>query len=167
MPLRLWETMCGPGETAWDVGCRRAGREEGSFSYRNAIVAEKDGDVAAALIGYAQPAETEPIDYDTMPPSFVPLQELESLAPNTWYVNVLAVMPQHRRRGIGAKLMAIAEEAALREGKPGLSVIVSDANIGAKRLYLACGYRQTATRPMVKHGRESESKHWILLTKPL
>ncbi len=167
MPLRLWENMRGHGETAWDVGRRRAEREEGSFSYRNAVIAEKNGEIAAALIGYAQPAEPELVDYEAVPPAFIPLQELENLAPNTWYVNVLAVFPRHRRRGIGARLMAIAEETALREGKPGLSVIVSDANTGAKQLYLACGYRQTATRPMVKDGWDSEGEHWILLTKAL
>jgi ribosomal protein S18 acetylase RimI-like enzyme len=167
MPLHLWETMREPGETAWDVGRRRAEREEGSFSYRNAVVAETGGRITAALIGYAQPAEPEPIDYQNMSPVFIPLQELENLAPNTSYVNVLAVHPDHRRRGIGARLMAIAEETAVREGKPGLSVIVSDANIGAKLLYLGCGYRQTATRPMVKGAWSTEGENWILLTKPL
>ena len=167
MPLQLWETMREPGETAWDVGRRRAERDGGSFSYRNAVVAETGGKIAAALIGYAQPSEPEPVDYDKTPPVFVPLQELENLAPNTWYVNVLAVHPDHRRRGIGAQLMAIAEETAMREGKPGLSVIVSDANIGAKLLYLGCGYRQTATRPMFKGTWHSEGENWILLTKPL
>ena len=32
--------MAETGATPWDVGHRRAGREDGSFSYRNAIVVE-------------------------------------------------------------------------------------------------------------------------------
>ena len=167
MPLRLWETMREGGETAWDVGRRRAAREQGSFSYRHAVVAEADGQVAGALIGYPQAAAPEPIDYATMPPIFVPLQELENLAPNTWYVNVLAVYPRFRRQGLGGKLMAVAEDEAVKQGKPGLSVIVSDANIGAKQLYLGFGYRQTAMRPQVKGDWDTEGTAWILLTKML
>ena len=162
MPLRLWEDMREPGETAWDVGRRRAAREEGSFSYRNAVIAEIDGQPAGALIGYAQPATPEPIDYATMPPAFVPLQELENLAPNSWYVNVLAVFPPHRGRGIGARLLGKADETAAGMGLPGLSVIVSAGNVGARRLYEACGYTQAAERDKV-----GEDGAWVLLTKTL
>jgi GNAT superfamily N-acetyltransferase len=100
--------MAEEGETARDVGQRRARREEGSFSYRNAIIAEEDGRPAACLIGYALPDAPEPIGYDTMPAMFVPMQELENLAPGTWYVNVLAAYPEFRGRGIGAGLLALA-----------------------------------------------------------
>lgn len=162
MPLRLWENMREAGETAWDVGRRRAAREEGSFSYRNAAIAEMGGQPAGALIGYAQPAIPELIDYATMPPVFVPLQELENLAPNSWYVNVLAVFPAFRRLGIGAHLLARADKEATRLGLPGLSVIVSDGNIGARRLYEACGYREAAGRAKV-----DEAGAWVLLTKML
>jgi ribosomal protein S18 acetylase RimI-like enzyme len=167
MPVQLWEGMREPGETAWDVGRRRASRDEGSFSWRNAVVAEAEGQVAGALMGYPQPAIPEAIDYGAMPPAFVPLQELENLAPNTWYVNVLAVFPAFRGQGVGTTLMAVAEDIAAKEGKPGLSVIVSDANTDAKRLYLACGYRQAATRPKVKDALRLDGQTWILLTKTL
>jgi ribosomal protein S18 acetylase RimI-like enzyme len=166
-PLTLWEGMREPGETAWDVGRRRASREEGSFSYRNADVAEMDGRVAAALIGYPQPAEPEPIDYAAMPPAFVPLQELENLAPASWYVNVLAAYPECRGLGLGTKLLAIVDGNAAQSGLSCLSVIVSDANAGARRLYLRCGYHETATRPMVKEGFETAGTAWVLMTKTL
>ena len=80
MPSYLWARMAEPGEGIWDVGRRRAKREEGGFSYRNAVVLEEDGRVAACLIGYPLPDEPEPIDYERMPAMFVPLQELE-----TWH----------------------------------------------------------------------------------
>ena len=38
LPLYLWKKMAEPGETAWEVGRRRAKREDGGFSYRNATV---------------------------------------------------------------------------------------------------------------------------------
>ena len=45
---------------AWDVGRRRAAREEGSFSYRNATIIEQCGQYAGCLIGYAIPDNPEP-----------------------------------------------------------------------------------------------------------
>jgi ribosomal protein S18 acetylase RimI-like enzyme len=168
MPLHLWERMCELGETAWDVGRRRAAREEGSFSYRNAVVADIDGRAVGALIGYAQPTDPEPIDYASMPAPFVPLQELENLAPGSWYVNVLAVEPDERGKGIGAKLLGIADETARRGGLRSLSVIVSDANHGARRLYERCGYREAGSRLMFKDWDwENEGTAWVLLTKAL
>ena len=50
LPLYLWERMAEPGETAWDVGRRRARRESGAFSYRNAVVAERHGKTAGCLV---------------------------------------------------------------------------------------------------------------------
>jgi ribosomal protein S18 acetylase RimI-like enzyme len=167
LPLYLWDRLKQPGQTAWDVGLERARREKSGFSYRNAVVAEIDGKCAACLIGYPQPEHPEPIDYAAMPPIFVPLQELENLAANSWYVNVLAAYPDFRGQGLGTKLLAIADELADATGKSGLSLIMSDANEGARRLYERRGYREAGARPMVKEDWENQGRNWILLTKPL
>ena len=165
LPLYLWSRMAKPGEDAWAIAERRAQREEGSFSYRNTVVAEADGRVAAALIGYLLPGEPEPIDYSTMPAMFVPLQELENLAPGTWYVNVLAAYPEHRGKGYGTRLLDLADRIAADAGASGLSIIVSEANDGARRLYERCGYREIAKRPMVKEDWENRGENWVLLVK--
>ena len=165
LPLYLWDRLKADGETAWDYGRHRAERETGSFSYRNAVIAEIGGKCAACLIGYPQPDEPEPIDYETMPPMFVPLQELENLAPGTWYVNVLAAFPEYRSLGFGTRLLGIAEDIARANHKTGLSIIVSDANHGARRLYLRCGYREAGERRKVKDGWQTEGRSWVLLTK--
>jgi ribosomal protein S18 acetylase RimI-like enzyme len=164
MPLYLWSQMAEPGETAWDVGRRRAAREEASFSYHNATIIEHDGQCAGCLIGYGIPDKPEPIQ-DDMPAMFAPLQELENLASGTWYINVLAVRPQFRRQGLGTKLLGLAEETAQNLGERGMSVIVSDANLGAHRLYERLGYDERARRPMVKENWENEGRSWVLLTK--
>ena len=49
----------------------------------------------------------------------------------------------------------------------GLSIIVSDGNAAARRLYERCGYRLAATRPMVKEGWESTGANWLLMVKGL
>ncbi|HXF53894.1 MAG TPA: GNAT family N-acetyltransferase [Hyphomicrobiaceae bacterium] len=162
----LWERTAGPGETAWCVGRRRARREEGSFSYRNAVIAEISGSVAGCLIGYPLPDEPQPIDAE-MPAMFVPLQELENRACGTWYVNVLATYPAFRRRGVARHLLALAETAAKRAGRRGLSIIVADTNAPARRLYEFYGFRQEADWAMVKEGWQGPGTRWLLLVKPL
>lgn len=164
LPLYLWGKMAEPGESAWEVGRRRAAREEGAFSYRNATVIEHAGECAGMLIGYDIPDQPEPIGAD-MPAMFVPLQELENLAPGSWYVNVLAVQPRFRNLGLGTRLLGRADEIGRARGKRGMSVIVSDSNPGAQRLYERCGYRVAAKRPKVKEGWQNSGLDWVLLAK--
>lgn len=166
LPLYLWGKMAAPGENPWDVGRRRAARDEGSFSYRNASIIEHEGQAAGCLIGYEIPEQPEPIG-PGIPAMFVPMQELENLAPGSWYVNVLAVAPQFRGHGLGTKLLALADDIAGNLGKRRLSVIVADTNRGARRLYERCGYRESATRPAVKQDWKNDAVNWVLLTKTL
>ena len=166
LPLYLWEKMAKDGEDPWSVGRARAGREEGSFSYRNTIIVEEEGAVAACLVGYSLSDEPEPVDEAKMPAMFVPLQQLESLVSGTWYVNVLASYPQWRKRGLGTELLKHAEKLAIAaDVKNGMSVIVADNNIPARRLYEKIGYRQIAARPMIKENWESAGSAWLLLVK--
>lgn len=165
LPLYVWAKIAKDGEDPWRVGRARAAREQGSFSYRNAAMIEQDGAVAAALIGYPLPDVPEAIGAN-MPAMFVPLQELENLAPGTWYVNVLASYPQWRKKGLGAALLAHAETLAEAAGtKKGMSVIVADNNVGARRLYERTGYREHAKRPMVKESWQTSGSAWVLLLK--
>lgn len=167
MPVYQWERLADAGESVWDVGRQRARREEGSFSYRNAVVRDIEGTPVASLMGYPLPDEPEPWDPAAMPPMFVPLQELEDLAPGTWYVNVLACYPDYRGKGYGSALLSIAEHIAAAKGSAGMSIIVSDGNPGAVRLYERAGYGLTATRTMVKEDWQNPGKEWLLLTKML
>jgi ribosomal protein S18 acetylase RimI-like enzyme len=163
----LWSQATGPGESPLAVGMRRAEREEGGFSYRNATLAEIDGEVAALLLGYrlADPYETG--DLSALPAVVRPLVELEACAPSSWYVNALAAYPQYRNRGIGSLLLAEAERIARSVQVPSLSLIVADANEGAKRLYLRIGYVETARRPLVPFPGLRHRGDWVLLTKPI
>ena len=43
-------------------------------------------------------------------------------------MNVLAAYPEHRGKGLGTALLDLARAKALKLGRPGLSIIVSDAN---------------------------------------
>lgn len=161
----VWAGMAEPGESPRDVGLRRARRGEGSFSHLNATVASLAGQVQGGLIGYpiGAPQEIGP----DMPAMFVPLQELENRAPGSWYVNVLAVMPEWRGHGIGSRLLLEADRQARDSGCTTMSIIVSDGNPGARRLYERDGFVFDAERPMGDGDYEKPGENWQLLIKPL
>lgn len=163
LPFHLWSSMAGPGEDPWEIGRARQARkaDEGHV----VVIDEGDGAIAA-LTGYPIAAAPAPVPAD-LPALFRPLQELENLAPSTWYVNALATRPAHRGRGLGGRLLALARQIAMSEHLDGLSLIVADSNEGARRLYERSGYRERARLAMVKDGWQTPGREWILLIRPL
>ena len=166
LPLHFWTKSVGPEGDPWAYGQERAARETGGFSYRNAWLAEVDGAVAACLLGYPAEDEPAPIDPDT-PPIFVPLLELEALAPGSWYLNVLATYERFRGRGCGSALLAHAEEVTRGLGRKTISLIAEDTHLEALRLYRSKGYREVARRPVVKGDWAVDASEWILFIKTL
>lgn len=166
MPLLVWEEMREPGEDVWDVGARRAAREEGQFSYRKARVIRQDGTVISSLVGYPLDEVVPETELDDLPPLFRPLVELENEAVPSWYVNVLATFPQARGKGAAKALLADAEAQARGLGQTRMSIITSDDN-PALNLYEHVGYRQVTRCAVVRDGWETDSKEWILLIKDL
>lgn len=61
-PALLWASMAGPGEDVWAVGACRAAHDEGSFSWRNAVIAEIDSQTLGGLVAYRISAAPEPLD---------------------------------------------------------------------------------------------------------
>ena len=55
-------------------------------------------------------------------------------------VHDLAVLPSHRARGIGGRLLAEVERRACARGCCKITLEVQDANEGARRLYLRSGF---------------------------
>ncbi|MCP4327706.1 MAG: GNAT family N-acetyltransferase [Alphaproteobacteria bacterium] len=166
LTAHLWAKMADPDESLWDVGERRARRREGGFSYLNGHIAEIDGTAAGGLVGYPLPDEPVVIGPD-FPAMFVPLQELEDLAPGSWYINALAVLPGFRNGRIGGHLLGAAERFARDRDCKQTSLIVFDRNIGARRLYECHGYREVARRPIIKDGWVCDSTESLLLVKDL
>jgi len=163
LPLYVWQQIAGDGEDPWEIGRKRqVERMEAS----TAFVIDEGGGAIACLTGYPVAAAPELVGDDELD-IFRPLIELESLAPLTWYVNILAAYPEHRGRGFGVRLLALAEDIAREQGLSAMSLIVASANAGARRLYERIGYGETARRPIVKDGWDCESDEWVLLVKRL
>lgn len=166
LALYLWTKIAGVGQDPWRIGRARVSSETGGLSYRNAVIAEHSGRPASGLIGYPLADKSEPVP-DKLQAMLGPLHELMSLAPDSWYIHVLAAYPEHRGKGQGSALLALADKLAASTGRPGLSLIVSDTNVGAHRLYENCGYREAAQRRMVKEQWQHPGTNWVLLRKPL
>ncbi len=162
----FWSEMADVGQSSFEVGRGRAQRDEGAFTWRNAFVAEVDGDVAGALVGYKIPDIADPGDLEEAPPIVRPLAELEAEAPGHWYVNVLAVFPEYRGHGIGGALLRQTDALGKATAPAGMAVIVASENEGAVRLYERTGYRAKARRPMVPFPGYKRGGDWLLLTRP-
>lgn len=163
LPAHLWAGLAAPGETALQVGARRAARGEGVFSWRNATIAEVGGATAGLMLDYRLPETPEPLD--GLPPLARPLQALENRALGAHYVNMLAVDPRFRRLGLAARLLAAAAERGAPA--PQLALIVSDGNAGARAFYAAQGFSERARETLVPETWASTNRAWILLTRPL
>ena len=57
------------------------------------------------------------------------------------FVAYMAVKPDSRREGVGAALLAAAEDEARRRLLPYIALMVTEENQGARRLYARAGYR--------------------------
>lgn len=167
LPAYLWSTLKAPGQSILEVGRERAAREEGGFSYRNAVVAEAGGEIAACLVGYRLDDPYELGNLAEIPELVRPLVLLEAKAPGSWYVNVLATFPEFRRQGIGLKLLAIAEQKALADGAGALSVIVAGENERAARLYRRAGFSMAVREKVVPFPGYTRTGDWVLLIKRL
>ncbi|WP_419906302.1 GNAT family N-acetyltransferase [Hoeflea sp.] len=160
-----WQTLAAGYEDdidPWAIGIRRAASETSGFSYTKSLVAEMDRKVTGCVSSYMIDAPSTPEDHAGAPAVFRPLLELEDMVVGTHYVNVLAVYPEYRGKGIGSRLLTEAE--GLVEGAT-MSIIVSNANRDARRLYERFGYRQHASRPKIKGDWDGLGEAWILLVK--
>ena len=59
----MWGTLKAPGQSVLEFGRERAARATGGFSWRNAVIAEIDGEIAASLVGYRL---DDPYDLDVL-----------------------------------------------------------------------------------------------------
>jgi len=167
IPVYLWNRMKAPGQSVFEFGRARAARDEGAFSCKNATVAEVDGEVVAALVDYRLEDPYETDDLAELPDVVRPLVVLESKAPGSWYINVVAAFPEFRGQGIGARLLALAEEHGRTQGATSASMIVASANEGAVRLYARRGYKEIARAPVVDYPGCAHGGDWVLMIKPI
>lgn len=150
IPSWLWEKSAGDGQSSLDIGITRARRSTGGFSYRNALVAERAGELLGMALSYPieEAPDTETSDF---PAPIAPFIALEAQCIGTWYVNALAVRAGSRGAGIGSGLMASVEHRARDAGYGTLSIQVYAQNLGAVRLYQRLGFKTAGRSPVLEH----------------
>lgn len=150
MPGHFWRESQQPGQTIEEAGAERAKIETANFSYRNAVLARVDGEVAGMLLGYRLPAAADNDENPADFPEFVrPIIELEQCVPESFYINMLAAYPRFRGQGIGSALMARSDGLATAAGCELITLGVFETNTGALRLYRRLGFELLESRPMV------------------
>ncbi|HYG87009.1 MAG TPA: GNAT family N-acetyltransferase [Azospirillum sp.] len=158
----IWSTLAAPGEDLLDFGERRYAREGEDFSYRNAVLAERDGAVIGFLLAFAMPPRTLEAAQQEIDPVLRPYAELE--VPGSLYIAGIGVQEGFRRQGIATRLLTIARERARTEALYGMSAIVFAANTASRSLFQRQGFtvidRRTAVpHPLIRHTGEALLYH--------
>jgi ribosomal protein S18 acetylase RimI-like enzyme len=165
IPSLLWADEAAEGETPLDVGARLVARTGYSLSFENAVVGEEGGQVTSLLLGCVD--NTDATDLADAPEIVRPLIRLHREAPRRWHVHALAVRPDYRRKGLGTRLLRIADALAFEDGLTETSLTVAEINEPARRLYDREGYREVAREPVVSHPRLKIGGNWLLMTRPV
>lgn len=158
----VWTKIAKPGEDILDVGRRRYEREDSAFSYRNCTVIESGGTVVGMLVAFPMHVDPAKVESD---PVLAPYSRLEEH--DSYYICGMALLPDHRGRGIGTRLLALAEEQARDKGFRKISLIVFEQNSVAKQLYEGRGYREVRREPIYPHPLIRRTGDAILLVKEI
>ena len=95
------------------------------------------------------------------------LGELEQLAVDSYYINMIAVFPQHRRSGAGRALVAEAERLARQARMTRLSLCTFEADASLMSFYGSLGFTVRERRPIRPSPFFPSSGNWALLMRDL
>ena len=124
------------------------------YSWRNAIVAEVEGKIAGAVVGY----DGEQL-YALREGTFAVLRECVGRVPNIvdetepgeCYLDSVGVLPEYRGMGVGEALVEAFCERAFAQGHRRVGLIVDQENPNAERLYASLGFKRVDVRPFFSH----------------
>ena len=149
----------GRTDTAFERGRRRMLDDERPGGWKCAVIAEKDGEVAGAVIAYRL---DESVAAMVAPhPVIAPLMGLQCEAIGSWYIDSLGVYRDHRRQGIGRKLLG----DQLTRATAGSSLITESHNDTAQALYRDLGFVEVARREAVPLYENSKRHDWVLMIR--
>jgi len=145
----IWSRVEAPGISLLEIGERRYAREGTAFSYRNCLVAEKDGAVIGMLHSFPMQGPDGGDTESEIDPVLAPYSELEDYG--SLYISGLAIFHEYRGLGIGTRLLEEARRRARTLGLGRLSLICFEKNAQALCLYQRLGFRELRRRAIVPH----------------
>ena len=141
------------GENWLNVLAEVARLESSQYSYNNAFIAEVDGTLAGAIVGY-DGAQLPTLREQTLAiinkynKIDVTIDETE---PGEYYLDSLYVRPEYRKIGVASKLIATFCQNAFNNGHQQVGLIVDFDNPSAEQLYTQIGFRRVGQRTFFGH----------------
>lgn len=174
----IWSTLADdyPGLTRIEIGAKRYSNETSLFSYKNCLLAERDGEVIGMMLTFpiaeveggdtaSQEMASELTSNVSDEPDVLAPYNLES--PGTWYICALALFPEFRGEGVGTEFLAIAHQQAAERGFSELSLLCFEQNTRALNLYLRNGFKVIDRTPVVPHPFIHYTGDILLMTTPV
>lgn len=131
---------------------------DGELSWRNANLLVTAGETAGLLLGFSEPAPTEPTN---------PYAELVALAGGGWHISKLAVHAHLRGNGVAGLLLETAEQRRMETGQERLFLITPDSFSEALNFYRKRGFVEGGRRPfhMPSEVLDLGARDWVLMVK--
>jgi ribosomal protein S18 acetylase RimI-like enzyme len=153
----------GPEMTLLQFFKRAISADEGPYSWKNCLVAERCGH----LIGFANAFPTRLIrDQDPGP---IAQESLAHLAPVTeimdwdsFFLNSIAVLPSARGQGVGQALLEEVLNRARRTNFQNVTLQVWEGNDSACRLYERHGFTIVRTAVLEPHPKLAETRSLLM-----
>jgi len=139
------------------------------FSHEHAFVAEEGGRALGTILGYTgtEKATQDPrtgffllrclgLDMVRRLGTLLRMQSaIGRMDREEYYISNVAVLPERRGHGVGARLIAAARREAERRGARAMILDVETDNPGARRLYERLGFRAASRTPEIEIGGRS------------
>lgn len=142
------------GENYLDVLTAIARSEGTQYSWQNALVAECNGMVAGAVVGY-DGAQLVELRNGTLAIINQHTGRIPAIADETsageYYLDSVAVMPDFRGMGIGGYLVDAFCEEAFARGDQRVGLIVDTENPNAELLYVSLGFECVGECDFIGH----------------
>jgi Acetyltransferase (GNAT) family len=119
-----------PGLSLLEIGERRYQREDIAFSYQNCLVVERDAEVIGMMHSFVIEQQAPGQEQNDGPgdPVLRPYAELE--APGSLYIAGIALLPEHRGRGIRTSMPRTYPPSVMRIGLSTSTCVTRSSSFG-------------------------------------
>ena len=162
-----------PGHSVAEAIIERRLRNPASFCalQRWCVAEDAQGRVLGGLnslpnVELAKSVSDPAIGPDRLEP-LTKLFDLDHFLVDTYYVNMIAVFPQHRRSGAGRALMLEAERLARQSGLRAIGLTTFEADAGLIAFYSKLGFAIRERRSIPPHPMFEFSGNWVLMIRDL
>ena len=168
LPSYLWSQEVGQGQSYFEYGREAIRTDANRNSYfKNWLVAESQSKFVGAFFGFSVEDPYPEIDLEAVPECFRPCIELEKIASGCWLLQVIAILPQHRGKGLARQLLDKAESVAKTSGTNRIALQVEEVNEVAFNTYRKNGYVEVDRRPYVPFPGSDDTGDYVLMWKVL